>query len=145
MPRQLPRAIIRFSVLTFLLAATPSLCYALEGIEFVTPERAKELGLEVRYNAAGPDAVRVVLQFETKGELKDYSRVALEIHVGEKLVASSTLREEKGEPGHVVVSFAADRARLDQFTLKVVTQVSPRTRTGHILRMKEFVDPTKIR
>ena len=138
-------AILRFSILPLLLAAVPSLCSALEDIELVTKERAKELGLEIRANAAGPDTVLVVLEFETKGELKDYSRVALEIHVGEKLVASSTLREEEGEPGHVAVNFAADRARLDQFTLKVVTQVSPRTRTGDILRMKEFVDLTKIR
>ena len=145
MPHQLTTAILRFSVLTVLLAPAPSLCWALEDIEIVTQERAKELGLEIKSNAAGPDAVQVVLEFETKGELKNYSRVALEIHVGEKFVASSTLREEKGEPGRVVVSFAADRARLDQFTMKVVTQESPRTRTGHVLRMKEFVDLTKIR
>ena len=138
-------AILKFSVLTFLLVAIPSLCCALEDIELVTQERAKELGLEIKANAAGPDAVRVVLEFETKGELKDYSRVALEMHDGEKLLLSSTLREEKGQPERVVVSFAADRTKLEKITLKVVVQYSARGRTGHVLRVKEFVDLEKVR
>ena len=145
MPDKIMRTILKSSVLTFLLVGIPRLCCALEDIEIVTQERAKALGLEIKANAAGPDAVRVVLEFETKGELKNYSRVALEIHDGERLVSSSTLREEKEVPGRVIVSFAADRTRLDQFTLKVVTQESPRTRTGHVLRMTEFLGPTKIR
>ena len=139
------KAILKFSAATILLVATPSLCYALEGIEFVTKERAKALGLEIRANAAGPDAVRVELEFETKGELKDYSRVALEMQDEGKLLLSSTLREEKSSPGRIVVSFAADRANLDKISLKVVVQYSARTRTGHVLKLKEFVDLEKLR
>ena len=145
MPDKSMRTILKSSVLILLLVDTPSLCYALEGIEFVTKERAKELGLEIRANAAGPDAVRVELEFETKGELKDYSRVALEMEDEGKLLLSSTLREEKSPPGRIVVSFAADRAKLDKITLKVVVQYSPRTRTGHVLKVKEFVDLEKLR
>lgn len=144
MPGKVITTVLKFSVLTVLLAATAGACYALEEIEIVTRERAKELGLEIRSNAAGPDAVLVVLEFEKKGELKDYFRVALEMDDEGRLLLSSTLREEKSEPGRVVVSFAADRTKLDKFTLKVVA-FSGGSRVGHVIPIKDFVDLTKIR
>jgi hypothetical protein len=55
------------------------------------------------------------------------------------------LREEKPNPGRVVVGFAVDRAQMDKVTLRVVTESSERTRTGYDLRVKDFVDLTKIR
>ena len=87
----------------------------------------------------------MVLEFETKGELKDYSRVALEMQDEGKLLLTSTLREDKSPPGRIVVSFAADRAKLDKITMKVVVQYSARGRAGHVLRIKEFVDLEKLR
>ncbi len=144
MPNKTMRTIISIAVLAFLLVTT-SRCYAYEPIEFVTRERAKALGMEIRSNAAGPDAVRVDLEFETKGELKSYSRVELEIHDGGKLLMSSTLREEKSRPKRVVVSFAADRTKLDKITLRVVTQDSAGERTGYVIPVKEFVDLEKLR
>ena len=126
------------------LVATTNFCVALESIEFVTPERAKALGLEIRANAAGPQAVRVELEFEAKGELQNYARVALEMHEGDKLISTSTLKEEP-KPGRILVSFAADGASLNKITLKVVTQDSPRTRIGRVLRIHELVDLSKLR
>jgi hypothetical protein len=126
------------SVLTCLLALAASPCFAMMDIEIVTRERAKALGMEVRSNPAGPKAVRVELEFETKGELKSFSRVDLEIRDGEKWVSAS-LREERPTPGHVIVSFAADRANLDKITLRVVVQPAPRDMTGYELRVKDFV------
>ena len=129
-----------------LLVTTSNLCSALEGIEFVTKERAWELGLEVRAHAAGPQALRIELEFEVKGELQNYSRVAFEMYDGDKLIASSTLKEEPlAKPGRIVVGIAADRASLNKMTLKVVTQSSARTRVGHILRLHEFVDLANVR
>ncbi len=107
------------SALAILLVA-PNVCFALIEIELVSNDRAKALGLEIRSNAAGPDAVRVELEFETKGELKSYSRVDLEIQDGGKLLSSSTLREEKSKLGWFVVGFAADRSKLDTITLRVI-------------------------
>jgi len=127
------------------LAATSNICSALEDIEIVTKERAKELGLDIRAIAAGPQAVRIELEFEAKGELQNYSRVALEMNEGDKLITSSTLKEEPAKPGRIFVGFAADRASLNKFELKVVTQESPRSRSGHVLRVHEFVDLTKVR
>ena len=132
------------SVLAVLIVIAPSWSFALESIEIVSKERAKELGLEIRSNAAGPDAVRIELEFETRGELKNYHRVALELHDGGKLLATSTLKEEDSKPGRVVVSFAADRTKLDQFTLKVVTQSTSRHRIGYVIQIKDFVTLDKL-
>jgi hypothetical protein len=112
------KMIVNLSVLAILLVIAPNRSLALESIEIVTKERAKALSLEIRSNAAGPDAVRIELEFAIQGELKDYHRVALELHTGGKLLATSTLKHEESKPGRVVVSFAADRTKLDQFTLK---------------------------
>ena len=131
------------SVMTFLLALASSRCFALIGIEEVNKERAKELGLEIRATAAGPDAVWVALEFATKGELKNFVRVDLELGEGGKLLLSSTLKEEQPKPGHVVVSFSVDRAQLDKITLRVVTGM-PIDYTGHDLRMKDFIDVKKL-
>ena len=139
------KAIPHLSILAFLLAIAPNPCFALITIENVTRERAKELGMEIRSHAAGPDAVRIALEFEAKGALKDYSRVDLEMWDGGKLLISSSLREDKSNPGRVIVSFAADRANLDKITLRVVVQSAPRSMHGFDLRMKDFVDLDKIR
>jgi len=132
------------SVLTLLLVTTPSVCFALMSIEHVSKERAKELGMEIRTKQAGPDGARIELEFETKGELKNYIRVDLEIREGEKSLLSSSLREEQSKPGRVVVSFAADRAILDKITLRVVTG-APMDMRGHELRVKDFVYLEKVR
>ena len=138
-------ALAGISVLTCLLVLTPSVCFAMMEIEIVSKDRAKELGLEVRANAAGPDAVRVEVEFEAKGALEKYSRADLEIRDGGRLLSSSTLREEKSKPGRVVVSFAADRTMLNKITVRVVTEHGPRTRTGHDIRVGQHVDLDKVR
>jgi hypothetical protein len=126
-----------------LAASAASPCLAMMELEDVSPARAKELGLVVQATAAGPDAVRVSLEFDAKGELKSYSRVDLEIREGGKLLLSSSLKDEPSKPGRVAVSFAADRARLDRITLRVVTGV-PFEMVGHDLRLKDFVDLKKL-
>ena len=142
---RIAKACLGISAAVALLVATSGECYALMSIELVSVDRAKALGLEVRAHAAGPDVVRVELEFETQGKLKDYSRVDLELRDGGRLLSSSTLREEPSKPGRIVVGFAADRTKLDQMTLRVVVQHSPRSRTGYDVRVKDFVDLEKVR
>jgi hypothetical protein len=138
------KPILTLSVLAVLLAVAPNRSYALELIDTVTTERAKALGLQFRAEASGPDAVRVWLEFEKQGELERYLYVVLEVKDGEKLLSDSELRERKSRPGRVVVSFVADRAKLAQFTLRVVEQTSA-SRVGHVMRVKDFVDLDKLR
>ncbi|HSU66487.1 MAG TPA: hypothetical protein VLJ39_06430, partial [Tepidisphaeraceae bacterium] len=133
------KAALTTSVLAFLVLLAPSRCFAMMDIEQVTQERAHALGMEIRAHAAGPDLVRVELEFEAKGELKSYSRVDLESHDGGKLLLFASLREEPGKPGHILVSFAADRSTLDRFTLRVVTGAGTFDMSGYDIRVKDFV------
>ncbi|MDB5320122.1 MAG: hypothetical protein JWN40_1753 [Phycisphaerales bacterium] len=137
------KTILAIASFAVFLAFTAGPCFAMMSIEFVSKERAKELGLEIRSNAAGPDAVRVELEFKNADALKDFSRVDLELRDAGRLMLSSTLREDKSKPGHIVVSFAVDRTNLDKLTLRIVTQSAPRSMTGHDLRVKDFVELAK--
>lgn len=130
------------AVLLILLA--PSTCLALWGIERVTSERAKELGMEVRSIAAGPKQVRVELEFKVEGELKDFSRVDLRVGQGDNPPVTAPLKEDRSKPGSATVSFSADRTQVDQLSLWVFV---PGSLGGTIydLRVKEFVDLKKDR
>ena len=139
----LMKTILSISVLTFLLVAASSPCFAMMSIAHVSTERARELGMEIRSKAAGPDAVRVELEFEIKGELKSYGRVDLEISEGGKLRLFASLKEEQSRPGRVVVSFSADRANLDKITLRVVVGM-PMNMVGYELRVKDFLAMEKL-
>ena len=136
------KTLLNLSVLAFLLAVTARSSFAYMSIEEVSKARAKELGMEVRTVQAGPDVVRIELEFKADGDLKSFERVDLELMEGGKLVLESTLKEEKATPGHVMVGFAAARAHLDGMTLRVVTG-TPRDYTGYDLRLKDFIEPVK--
>ena len=133
------------ALLLLLSAAAASPCFGMMSIELVSKKRAKALGMEVRATAAGPDIVRVEIAFDVKGELKYFSRVDLEMHGGGKLLMSATLQPDRSTPGRAVVGFTASRGDLEKFTLRVVTEQGPRSRTGHDLRVHEFFDLEKVR
>ena len=132
------------AALALILLAVSLRALAMMSIEVVTKDRTKALGLDIRAVAAGPDAVRVVLEFDVKGELKDFARVDLHIHQDGKLLVSTALREERPREGRVSVALAADRASLDRFTVRVVTRSGPRTMSGYDLKLKDFVDLSRI-
>lgn len=120
------------------LFAASGQCFAMMSIAHVSKERAKELGIEIRSQAAGPHAVWVELEFKARGKLKNFSRVDLEIREGEKLlVGYAALREKRSSSGSVVVGFMADRACLDRITLTMVVG-APMNMAGYVLRLKDF-------
>lgn len=121
------------------LTAAPSRCLALWEIETVSKERAKELGMEVRSSAAGPNQVRVELEFKLEGDLKNFSGVELSLGSRDKPVLTAPLREERSKPGRIIVSFTASAAQLDKLTLSVSV---PGGLGGSIyeLRVRDFVE-----
>ncbi len=131
------------SVLALLLAAAPGRSLAMDSIASTSGEQAEALGMVVRSKAAGPDAVWVELEFETKGKLMDISHVRLDMRDAKKLLVSSTLQSRSG-PGRIVVNFTVDRSNLDKFTLTALTP-SVLGSTGYELRVKDFVDLQKVR
>ena len=136
---------LKISVMTFLLVAASSPCFALWSGGRVSKEQAKELGLEIRSAANGTNAVWVELEFKTEGKLKSFSHVDLRISEGEKELVTATLREDRSRPGRVVVSFTTDRAHLDKITLWVYVADMMPGGTIHKLRVKDFVELEKLR
>jgi hypothetical protein len=125
------------AALAVLLVATGP-CFALWLIAPVSKERAKELGMEVRSTAAGPNQVRVELEFKAEGLLKNFSRVDLRFGDGDNPPLTAPLQEDRSKPGRVVVSFNADRAYLDKINLWVMVPESDGGSIYH-LRVKDFV------
>src|SRR5262245_23883399 len=101
--------------LTLLLFAASDRCLADIGIVQVSKEKAKELGMQVRFTDNGPDEVWVELEFKPKGKLKDFRHVSLEIRDGGKLLMGyAPLGERRPKSGSVVVGFLANRSYLDK-------------------------------
>ncbi len=101
--------------------------------------------MELRFIGNGPNEVWVELEFEPEGQLKDFSRVSLEIREGDKLsVGYAPLREERSPSGSVTVRFMASWAYLEKVTLSVVAG-QPMNMTGYELRVKDFVQQEKAR
>jgi hypothetical protein len=141
------KTILNISVLAFLLVTAPSQCFALREIALLTKEEAKGMGIEVRAQPAGPDAVWLELEFKPEGKLKQFSHVELKMIEGEKsLIVSAGLRETRSSSGSVVVTFTASRTYLEKTTLSVVLR-DPREAGDHTyeLRMKDFVNLEKVR
>jgi hypothetical protein len=143
---------LSLAVLAVLLVA-PGRCFALWLIAPVSPDRAKEMGLEVRSSPAGPDQVRVQLEFKTEGRFKEFSaagqfkgRSGVELLIGEgkNPAVTAPLKEDRSKPGRIVVSFNADPAHLDQINLRVMVP-EPDGGTIYQIRVKDFVQPEKGR
>ncbi|MFL5340110.1 MAG: hypothetical protein ACJ8F7_08155 [Gemmataceae bacterium] len=132
------KTIFRLAAVAALLAAVPGRCFALWEIAPVSPDEAKKLGMEVRSNPAGPEAVRVVLEFKPEGQLKGFSHVDLRVGGGNNPLATAALKEERTKTGSVVVSFSADRAQLDKLVLWVMVR-GGEGGVAYELRVKEFV------
>src|SRR5438034_5928542 len=147
------KTIFTIAAVAAVLVAAPSPCFALWGIVLVSKERAKELGMEVRTTATGPNHVIVELEFKTEGKFeefspegkfKDRSRVELRIGDGDNPPVTAPLREDRSKPGRIVVSFTADRAQLDKLSLWVMVPGNEGG-TAYVLRVKDFVEPKKDR
>jgi hypothetical protein len=125
-----------------LIVVVPSPCFALWLIAPVSKERAKEMDMEVRSMAAGPNHLTVELDFSTEGALKGFSRVDLRIGEGDNPPVTAPLREDRSKPGRALVGFTAAGAELPKLTLWVYV---PDLDGGSIykLQAKDFVELKK--
>ncbi len=149
------RTIVSIVAFAVLFGVAPSPCFALWVTAPVSKERAKELGMEVRSTAAGPDQVRVELEFKTEGKFERFSPegkfagfcgVELRIGEGKKTLVTAPLREDrsKPKPGRVVFSFTADLAQLEKLKLCVFAPESDGG-TIYVLAVNDFVELKKDR
>jgi hypothetical protein len=144
------KAIFKSLVPVVLVALTSGESLAMRSIGIITVGEAKAMGLEVRATADGPDAVWLEMDFTALGKLKDYqpefSRVEVEVREGQKpLPGYLALREQHPRLGRVRVRFMADRADLNKLVLTIVVGHGAVAGGAYELRVKEFVDLSKIR
>lgn len=147
------KTILTFSAVAVFLVVAPGRCFALWSIVPVSKEGAKEMGMEVRSTAAGPNQIRVELEFKTEGKLerfipggkfRDWSGVELRVGERKNPLVTAPLLEDRSKPGRVVVGFAADRAQLEKLKLRVFVAESDGG-TIYELAVKEFVELMKDR
>ncbi len=136
------KTILNISAAAVFLVVAPGVCFALWDTEVVSKERARELGMEVRSTAAGPNHVQVEFEFTVEGELKNFSHVDLRFGKGDNLEVAAPLREDRSKPGRVTVTFTANSAQLDKLTLRVMAPFRDGGAGGtiHELRVKDFVE-----
>ena len=141
------KTILNILAVAVFLVVAPSPCFALWEIAAVSKEGAKELGMQVRSEPADPNHVRVELEFKPEDKLKDFSQVDLRFDQGDNPTLTAALREDRSKPGRVAVSFTADTAQLDKFTLRVIVPFRDGGAGGttHELRVKDFVEVKKDR
>jgi len=138
------KSITKISVLAALLVAAYCPCLAMMSIEKVSKDRAKELGIEIRATANGPNEAWVELELKPEGHLRGFNHVSLEIRDGKTfLLGYDALKEKRTSSGSVVVGFLANRTFLEKITLCVVEGVTGDR--GHELRVKDFVEMGKLR
>jgi len=138
------KTLLNFSVLTFLLVAASSQCIAMMSIEDVSKTRAKELGVAIRSEMAGANEVHVWLEFKTKGELKNFGRVQLEITAGERSVLSATLLPRHPSSDAVSIFFSADPATMPECMVTLVVN-DALGGEGYRFKMSDFIDRGKSR
>ena len=130
-------------ILVILFAAAFQ-CFALRSVGIVSKTEAKEMGIEVRATAAGPEALWLELEFKPEGKLKSYQHVELEIEEGDKsLIGYAELAGKRSSSGSVVVRLMASRAFVAKITLSIITGF-PSNFSAHQLRMKDFIELDKI-
>ena len=130
-------------ILVILFAAAFQ-CFALRSVGIISTTEAKEMGIEVRATAAGPEAIWLELEFKPEGTLKSYHHVELEINEGEKtLIGYTELAGKRSSSGSVVVRLMANRAFVGKIMLSIITGF-PSNFSAHQLRMKDFVELDKV-
>jgi hypothetical protein len=129
-----------------LLGVASSPCFGLISIHQVTAEEAKEWKVEVRAIPAGPEDVRVEVEFASEGQFRDFRRVDFRMHGDDgKMLAVLELKEERTKDGRVLVSFATNRENLGKVAVWVVIGGGARVGGAYEIRPKDFVDLAKLK
>ena len=144
------KTIFNVSAVAVFLIITPGRSFALWDTITVSRDQARAHGLEVRTKGVGQRHVHVELEFQTEGafgafspegRFNDRSGVELQIGEGDDRVMSALLREDRSQPGRLVVGFTVNRASLDQTHLRVMAPYQDGALGGAIyeLRVNDFV------
>jgi hypothetical protein len=128
------------------LGAATSPCSALISIHSVTAQEVKDWKIDVRALPAGPDDVRIEVEFAPESQFKDYRRVDFRM-IGDdgKMLAVTSLKEERTKDGRVLVSFATNRENLGKIAIWVVTGGGARVGGAYEIKPMSLVDLSKLK
>jgi len=139
------KTILNISVLTFLLVAASSPCFAEMLITDVSRAKAKEMGVAIRSHKNGDAGVKVRLEFRTQGVLKDFNRVELIIcansQLGAKRLVSAPLLAERPAADSVSACFSADPSYLATSEVWIIVNDPPLGGTGYRFKVIDFIEP----
>ena len=139
------KTLLHCTLLTFLLFAGTSRCFALVEIAEVSKERARELGVTLRSQPNGEAGVAVWLEFKTKGELKNFTHVDVRVTGGGKTLIHAYLQPSRPTPDSFSAYFSADPAWLAASELTIVVKNGERTLIGYQFKVKDFIELAKPR
>jgi hypothetical protein len=126
-------------------AATPP-CFGMISIHPVTAAEAKEWKIEVRALPAGPEDLRVEVEFPAEGQFSGFRRVDFRMTGNDgKMLAVLQLKEERTKDGRVQVSFATNRENLGKIAIWVVSGGGARVGGAYAIQPKDFIDLTKLK
>jgi predicted aspartyl protease len=137
------KTIFNISILAVLLGVAASPCFAMRSFGFVNKERAKEMGMEMRFTANGTHEVLVELEFKTEGYLKNFSPERHSVVELQTPDATAALQLKQPSPGHFAVSFRANGANLDKISLWV--RLDAPEDADYIVRVRDFIELEKVR
>ena len=134
-----------FGVLTlFLLGAVlNSPVLGMISFGYVSPKKALESGLQIRYRAAGPKDVWVEVSFPTDEKWKDFAQrnsinsVQLRLeNEDSSLGLRTTLRERRSDSGRVSIHFTVERTKLHRVSIWMIRGI---TAVADVVQMKDFI------
>lgn len=138
------KTMLNLSVLTFLLVAGSSQCFAEIVIRDVSKAKAKEMGVTIRSHKNGDAGVMVRLEFKAQGVLKDFNRVELIIransHLGAKRLVSAPLLAERPVVDSVSAHFSAAPSHLAASELWIVVNDPPLGGAAYRFQVKDFLE-----
>ena len=114
--------------------------FALQINKEVSKEAAKKLGVTIRSQQNGEEGVAVWLEFNPQGELKNFTRVELEITAAGKSLVHAPLLTSRPTEDNVSVHFSADPAYLATSELTILVQDEKDTRLVYQFKLKDFIE-----
>jgi hypothetical protein len=131
---------VKIIALIFLLLTVCSQGFAMISVEFVSRERAKELGVTFKKNSDGEAGVKVWMEFKSQGELEKITYIQLQVGEGKDRIMSAPLQVSHPSTGIVSVNFSAFPAYLAQSSFMIVVYNGPKGDVGYRFMVKDFVE-----
>jgi hypothetical protein len=115
------KTILQIAVLTFLVIASSSRCYAMRFIKAVfTAREAQALGVQIRSEIVGTNQFGVWLEFSPHGALERFHHGELDISSGRRELVGATLLPLQHTNDKVVLYFSGDADNIKMSTLTVI-------------------------